>query len=116
MILEMCVYIGFIRAILCFLFLFYAYGYHRDLHVLTHSFPTRRSSDLRLHHRSEIPMTRDEMMGLKPLDIIRHKTNADAFIVHRVSVDMLREGMAVTGHKIRVTAVRVIEEIGRAHV
>src|SRR3546814_4755508 len=23
------------------------YGYHRDLHVLTHSFPTRRSSDLR---------------------------------------------------------------------
>src|SRR3546814_13943752 len=22
------------------------YGYHRDLHVLTHSFPTRRSSDL----------------------------------------------------------------------
>src|SRR3546814_6572125 len=28
------------------LFLFYAYGAHRDLHVLTHSFPTRRSSDL----------------------------------------------------------------------
>src|SRR3546814_15115165 len=25
---------------------FYLYGYHRDLHVLTHSFPTRRSSDL----------------------------------------------------------------------
>src|SRR3546814_18366785 len=26
------------------------YGHHRDLHVLTHSFPTRRSSDLpRLH-------------------------------------------------------------------
>src|SRR3546814_11855608 len=29
-----------------FLFLFYGYGDHRDLHVLTHSFPTRRSSDL----------------------------------------------------------------------
>src|SRR3546814_8405539 len=27
----------------CFL---YCYGDHRDLHVLTHSFPTRRSSDL----------------------------------------------------------------------
>src|SRR3546814_8242105 len=26
--------------------LFYRYGDHRDLHVLTHSFPTRRSSDL----------------------------------------------------------------------
>src|SRR3546814_19578343 len=27
-------------------FFFYWYGDHRDLHVLTHSFPTRRSSDL----------------------------------------------------------------------
>src|SRR3546814_20061866 len=30
--------------ILCFFFS--VYGDHRDLHVLTHSFPTRRSSDL----------------------------------------------------------------------
>src|SRR3546814_11056910 len=29
-----------------FFFFFYGYGAHRDLHVLTHSFPTRRSSDL----------------------------------------------------------------------
>src|SRR3546814_8633076 len=29
-------------------FFFYIYGYHRDLLVLTHSFPTRRSSDLLL--------------------------------------------------------------------
>src|SRR3546814_10994757 len=28
------------------LFCFQCYGDHRDLHVLTHSFPTRRSSDL----------------------------------------------------------------------
>src|SRR3546814_17230576 len=28
------------------IFFFYFYGHHRDLHVLTHSFPTRRSSDL----------------------------------------------------------------------
>src|SRR3546814_12782299 len=27
-------------------FFFESYGDHRDLHVLTHSFPTRRSSDL----------------------------------------------------------------------
>src|SRR3546814_11443654 len=27
-------------------FFFYRSGSHRDLHVLTHSFPTRRSSDL----------------------------------------------------------------------
>src|SRR3546814_18394446 len=29
-----------------FRFFFYGYGDHRDLHVLTHSFPTRRSSYL----------------------------------------------------------------------
>src|SRR3546814_15985921 len=28
-----------------FFFVFYRYGDHRYLHVLTHSFPTRRSSD-----------------------------------------------------------------------
>src|SRR3546814_16993473 len=28
------------------MFLFYLYGIHRDQHVLTHSLPTRRSSDL----------------------------------------------------------------------
>src|SRR3546814_11805026 len=31
--------------LLCFVF-FEGYGDHRDLHVRTHSFPTRRSSDL----------------------------------------------------------------------
>src|SRR3546814_13957406 len=30
-------------------FVFKLYGYHLDLHVLTHSFPTRRSSDLQGH-------------------------------------------------------------------
>src|SRR3546814_4129614 len=31
------------RILVCF---YYCYGAHRDLHVRTHSFPTRRSSDL----------------------------------------------------------------------
>src|SRR3546814_2151057 len=31
---------------ICVSCFFYRYGDHRDLHVLTHSFPTRRSSDL----------------------------------------------------------------------
>src|SRR3546814_6704588 len=34
---------------------FKLYGDHRDLHVLTHSFPTRRSSDLA---REELPVRR----------------------------------------------------------
>src|SRR3546814_11754022 len=31
----------------CVSLFFSCAGYHRDLHVLTHSFPTRRSSDLK---------------------------------------------------------------------
>src|SRR3546814_13932400 len=34
------------------MFFFYLSGDHRDLHVLTHSFPTRRSSDLASGTRS----------------------------------------------------------------
>src|SRR3546814_18123404 len=34
---------------LIIIFFFSGHGYHRDLHVLTHSFPTRRSSDLHDH-------------------------------------------------------------------
>src|SRR3546814_19225018 len=36
-----------------FAFFFYYSGDHRDLHVLTHSFPTRRSSDLQFLIYSE---------------------------------------------------------------
>src|SRR6056297_1029736 len=35
-------------------FVFYRYGDHRDRHVLTHSFPTRRSSDLPLSIRRTV--------------------------------------------------------------
>src|SRR3546814_19602533 len=38
------------------LFVFFeGYGDHRDLHVLTHSFPTRRSSDLAPISEAETP-------------------------------------------------------------
>src|SRR3546814_21004241 len=33
-------------SVLCFVFFFELFGHLRDLHVLTHSFPTRRSCDL----------------------------------------------------------------------
>src|SRR6056297_3867908 len=36
-------------------FFFKGYGDHRDLHVLTHSFPTRRSSDLSRPRRKSRP-------------------------------------------------------------
>src|SRR3546814_20586847 len=44
--LLLCVRVwGFAVCCVCFVF-FSGYGDHRYLHVLTHSFPTRRSSDL----------------------------------------------------------------------
>src|SRR3546814_4157222 len=36
-----------LRHVAMFFFFFQLYGGHRALHVLTHSFPTRRSSDIR---------------------------------------------------------------------
>src|SRR3546814_9056967 len=44
--------------ILSFCF-FKLYGAHRDLHVLTHSFPTRRSSDLRTFSVLSNPVSRE---------------------------------------------------------
>src|SRR3546814_8623820 len=49
---------------------FYRYGAHRDLHVLTHAFPPRRSSDLRHNYR----LAR-ELGGHKALAVIK----ADAY-------------------------------------
>src|SRR3546814_11747679 len=54
---------------LCFLFEWY--GDHRDLHVLTHSFPTRRSSDL-------ATVGREEIGGVPLLDVLREHEDADA--------------------------------------
>src|SRR3546814_16759345 len=42
----MVVHVYYANYSVCMNFFFSCYGYHRDLHVLTHSFPTRRSSDL----------------------------------------------------------------------
>src|SRR3546814_2987025 len=49
----------------CYYFFFLCYGAHRDLHVLTHSFPTRRSSDLVDFSREPI----DGVMAVGGLDI-----------------------------------------------
>src|SRR3546814_19327876 len=49
-----------------FCFFFYVYGHHRDLHVLTPSFPTRRSSDL---HESSVRFGSQFKSPLAPLII-----------------------------------------------
>src|SRR3546814_906185 len=49
-VLFVCIYSYMVFYLYIYIFFFNGYAHHRDLHVLTHSFPTRRSSDL---HRLE---------------------------------------------------------------
>src|SRR3546814_1415486 len=51
---------------MCFFFCFFFefYGDHRDLHVLTHPFPTRRSSELARRHGKHIVMVNVEADAL----------------------------------------------------
>src|SRR3546814_19321948 len=46
-----------LTVLICFCLFSYLYGDHRDLHVLTHSVPTRRSSDLAAGVGAELPYT-----------------------------------------------------------
>src|SRR3546814_19115147 len=47
-------------------FFFYGYGDHRDLHLLTHSFPTRLSSDLLSAYLARL-ISSSEYLGLRSL-------------------------------------------------
>src|SRR3546814_14966997 len=49
----------------CFCFCFLVDGEHRDLHGLTHSFPTRRASDL-LTRMSSLPPSASTARGTSP--------------------------------------------------
>src|SRR3546814_8445835 len=63
------------------MFFFYGYGDHRDLHVLTHSFPTRRSSDLFLSaaNRLGTPLgnVEKDFWVCWTLDQLYHERSAD---------------------------------------
>src|SRR3546814_1605103 len=54
-------------------FFFECYGDHRDLHVLTHSFPTRRSSDLRVGAPLPDRLAGVEQRVLQRLDALLHR-------------------------------------------
>src|SRR3546814_10374119 len=49
-------------------FFFECYGDHRDLHVLTHSFPTRRSSDLAAGRRACPRSVRSRSLATQSFD------------------------------------------------
>src|SRR3546814_3116867 len=67
------------------LFCFYVYGHHRDLHVLTHSFPTRRSSDL--------------LASLR--------------LLPKLGIDDDHRALAVAGDRLRSFAARLVDDLAQ---
>src|SRR3546814_9311567 len=68
-------------------FFFYVYGYHRDLHVLTLSFPTRRSSDLGQTLAPRAALRLGDRAGED------HHRRPGAGAEHRLQVDHQRAGL-----------------------
>src|SRR3546814_1115098 len=71
-----------------YLFFFYGFGDHRDLHVLTHSFPTRRSSDLSgvlIDHGHQ--GAQGLIADIADIGIVQHYAAAHDVIVARQQID-----------------------------
>src|SRR3546814_20763738 len=97
------------------------YGTPRDLHVLTHSFPTRRSSALVDYPEQPLPQIASGLPGFGPGNRPQQRFLDEVLRVIRVSDEeegisaqllyMRRQFAAkiVPGHRFR-------PEIGRAHV
>src|SRR3546814_17616399 len=82
-------------------FMFCMYSVHRDLHVLTHSFPTRRSSALQEQRRQEVnriagdrfecpPTLLPERVGFDPAEV--HEISQCSALLERLSLDRERLG------------------------
>src|SRR3546814_10536166 len=84
-----------------FVFFFYCAGDPRDLHVLTHSFPTRRSSDRRLGGA-----------GGRGNDVLQDAAAAAPVLVARAVHGLLRGGRGVHGgHQAALDAPLVVEHL-----
>src|SRR3546814_13209731 len=96
------------------------YGYHRDLQLLPHSFPTRRSSDLKSTQQSIAWVAAlDCFAPLAMTDYAR--TDIKVLILfgdpHLQPVERVAERNLARQPRIFVAIARRIEqEIGRAHV
>src|SRR3546814_1669622 len=84
---------------------FYGYGDHRDLHVLTHSFPTRRSSDLA--RRGDVGVIFQQFNLVNRLSLL---TNVLAGRLGRVA--RWRGTLGLFPHADRVAALRALERVG----
>src|SRR3546814_2972579 len=78
------------------MFSFYGDGYHRELHVLTHSFPTRSSSDLQHRHGNA------RRIGKREVALRRHRLGGDDLDFSRPSRRM--EQQCFTFRKMDVTS------------
>src|SRR3546814_19975519 len=104
-----------------YVWFFEGYGDHRDLHVLTHSFPTRRSSDLALQadrHRDGRGIE-GGAVGVRLYDPPARRVGGRSGLTNRPSPRRSRgEGdrreAVVEGR--RRCAIAPPSEIGRAHV
>src|SRR3546814_11544434 len=85
--------ICFMICYISIIFFFYGYVDHRDLHVLTHSFPTRRSSDLMVGEEVD---RGEEGFAAFPvgLDIVDHPLDDEA---RRIIILGQGRGLAVLG-------------------
>src|SRR3546814_16616236 len=92
-------------------FFFILYGYHRYLHVLTHSFPTRLSSDL-MFQRNSMAWTVTSEQG-RCYYIAKSVADTPKFAL-RLPVWQLC--MLAIDEGAQLTADIAKKEIGRAHV
>src|SRR3546814_4795707 len=74
------------------MFIFECYGDHRDLHVLTHSFPTRRSSELRQLVTTTVELKKEN----EELTAFRFRLDNDGNLV-RGSVHSLQKPLRAAG-------------------
>src|SRR3546814_11627862 len=68
---------------------------HRDLHVLTHSFPTLRSSDLEI--REQIKRVHEASFGLYGARKVWHQMRREGIMVAKCTVERLMRAMGLAG-------------------
>src|SRR3546814_18275576 len=99
--------------LICVCFFFYVYGDPRDLHVLTHSVPTRRSSDL-------VDIGNADYLDCMITTAMAEFGRIDVLFNNAMNVDFDSAGrdtdFLALDPEIFLTSMRTTVQIGRAHV